>query len=175
MGLEGPNSRNSLLNSLLAGNFAGDRRDLHCIASQAVRASALAFRGPWKRPQTADFRALAVGLHLPIWPFWQVKSSRVSRRLQKCSRFRETAAGDLVRSRLPGEGGSCAGNPPLFRLKVCHGRGQLISIYICMMLTIPLKRDGDLQASPPESLMASSAILLNADHQTIERDSRSRV
>ena len=84
----------------------GDRRDQHCIASQAVRASARAFRGPWKRPQTADLRALAFGLNLPIWPFWQVKSSRVSRRLQKCSRFRETAAGDLVRSRLPGEGGS---------------------------------------------------------------------
>src|SRR5262249_10219999 len=28
-------SRNSLLNSLLAGNFAGDRRDHYCIASQA--------------------------------------------------------------------------------------------------------------------------------------------
>ena len=131
-------------------------------------------RGVRERAANSGLLYLASGLETPVSPFWRAKSPKVSGRFRKYSRFQETAAGDLVRTPLLGEGGSCAGNPPLFRLKVCHGRGQLISIYICMMLTIPLKRDGDLQASPPESLMASSAILLNADHQTIERDSRSR-
>jgi hypothetical protein len=34
--VEMPESQNSLQNSLLAGNWRGDRRDQHCVASQAV-------------------------------------------------------------------------------------------------------------------------------------------
>jgi hypothetical protein len=36
---DAPKSRYSLQNSLLAGNLAGDWRDQHCVASQAVRVS----------------------------------------------------------------------------------------------------------------------------------------
>jgi hypothetical protein len=59
-----------------------------------------------KRPQTAGFRGLAFGLYLPIWRFWSVKSPKVSAQLRQYSRFRETAARDFVRSRLPPDGRS---------------------------------------------------------------------
>ena len=55
IGLEGRNSRNSLLNSLLAGNFVGDRRDHYCIASQAVRSLCRYPEECQKGPPTAGF------------------------------------------------------------------------------------------------------------------------
>src|SRR6516225_7697916 len=125
---EGQISRNSLLNSLLAGNFAGDGRNQHCIASQAVR---LSFRYPGicrKGPPTAGFREFTLGLHLPIWPFWTGKSPKVSGRSRKYSRFQETAAGDLVRSRLPPEGGSGAAAVAVVRDAMPSGRPHCASI-----------------------------------------------
>src|SRR3974390_770794 len=43
------------VNSLLAGNLTGDRRDQHCIASQAVRPSCRYSEGCEKGPPTAGF------------------------------------------------------------------------------------------------------------------------
>jgi len=62
--------------------------------------------GRQKSPQTAGFRELATSLHLPISLFRAAKLPKLSSQLRKYSRFPETAAGDLVRSPLPGDGGS---------------------------------------------------------------------
>jgi len=51
---------------------------------------------------------LASGLETPVSPFWRAKSPKVSGRFRKYSRFQETTARDLVRTPLPGEGGSSA-------------------------------------------------------------------
>jgi len=104
--LEGQESRNSLKNSLFAGNLPGDWSGQDCVASQAVGLSWGHFAEYEKSPPLAGFHALEAGLHLPIWRLWSAKSPRVSARLRRYSHFRETAAGDLVRSRLPGEAGS---------------------------------------------------------------------
>jgi hypothetical protein len=52
------------------------------------------------------FRAFAVSLHPLISRFGSAKLPNVSARLREYSHFVETAAGDLVRSRLPPEVGS---------------------------------------------------------------------
>ena len=52
---EGQISRNSLLNSLLAGNFAGDWREQHCIASHAVPPLCRSPERCQKGPPTAAF------------------------------------------------------------------------------------------------------------------------
>ena len=76
------------------------------MVSQPLRDSGYPPPERQKRPQIAGFRGLAFGLYLPIWPFWSATSPKVSAQLRKYSRFPETVAGDLVRSRLQGEAGS---------------------------------------------------------------------
>jgi hypothetical protein len=93
-----------------------------CRLSQAVRASRQHFPDRQKGPPTAGFRELASGLQLPNWASRPVKSSKVSTRCREYSHFRETVDGDLVRCRLPPEGGSHARNPPPFSqliIRVC--------------------------------------------------------
>ena len=53
--LRAPKLRNSLLNSLLAGNLPGDGCDQHCVASQAVRISENFLLSWQKGPPTAGF------------------------------------------------------------------------------------------------------------------------
>src|SRR5262249_28750623 len=62
-----------------------------------------------KRPQKAGFPAIDFRLLAPISPLQAAKLPKVSRRTREYSRFPETAAGDLVRSRLPPEGSSLTG------------------------------------------------------------------
>ena len=53
-----------------------------------------------EKPPTAGFCALASGLQTPVSPFSPAKLPKVSSQFCEYSRFRETAAGDFVRSRL---------------------------------------------------------------------------
>jgi hypothetical protein len=85
----------------LAGNLVGDGCDRHCVASHAVGPSGTSSQELQKRPQTAGFRTFDSGLHAPISPFSAVELPKVSGPPVKYSRFKETIAGDLVRSRLP--------------------------------------------------------------------------
>jgi len=67
-------------------------------------------RGVRERAANSGLLYLASGLETPVSPFWRAKSPKVSGRFRKYSRFQETAAGDLVRTPLLGEGGSHARN-----------------------------------------------------------------
>jgi hypothetical protein len=57
-----------------------------------------------KGPQTAGFRAFDSRLRTSNSTFWAAELPKVSGQAGEYSRFGETGAGDLVRSRLPPEG-----------------------------------------------------------------------
>jgi hypothetical protein len=76
--LEGQESRNSLKNSLFAGNLPGDWSGQDCVASQAVLKLENFAVELQKSPPTAGFCAFAFGLHTPVSPFWAAKLRKVS-------------------------------------------------------------------------------------------------
>jgi hypothetical protein len=75
LGSKGPESQNSLLNSLIAGKSGGDGRDQHCNASQAFPRSEVLPLKDQKSPLLAAFCNSAPVSELPNsqarMPFWQ--------------------------------------------------------------------------------------------------------
>lgn len=102
----GTNSRNSLKNSLFAGNLAGDRFDRHCVASQAFTRPEIVVNSCAKSLHFSGTSHMApVSKALKIRNFGE-NIPRVSSPHNRNSRFRGDDRRRRVRSRLRGGFGS---------------------------------------------------------------------
>jgi hypothetical protein len=95
-----PKSRNSLLNSLFAGNSSRDGCDQHCVASHAVTASEKPSPQLAERPTIAGLLRFCGRLQTPEFTKSEANLPKVSSRSREYSRFWETNVGDWVRSSL---------------------------------------------------------------------------
>ena len=105
------NGCGSAISSLLAGNFAGDGRDQHCIASQAVRPSCQYPEGWEKGPPTAGFCIWPPVSRLPFRLFGGPNRRKSPAVFENIPVFRRLRPQTWFERPLPGEGGSYARNP----------------------------------------------------------------